>query len=134
MIPLILRLCAVAFTLFPIAASAHVAFGDSHGFMHGFSHPLSGIDHILAMVAVGLFAAHLGGRALWLVPLTFVSVMALAGIAGMAGVQLPFVEIGIGLSVILFGLGVAPSLCGPPLLPFGLLCFFSILHSPPPPI
>jgi len=68
MIPLILRLCAVAFTLFPIAASAHVAFGDTHGFMHGFSHPLSGIDHILAMVAVGLFAAHLGGRALWLVP------------------------------------------------------------------
>jgi urease accessory protein len=68
------RLLVVAFAvLFPFAASAHVGVGDTSGFVHGFSHPLSGIDHILAMVAVGMFAAHLGGRALWLVPLTFVS-------------------------------------------------------------
>jgi hypothetical protein len=72
--------------------------GDTHGFAHGFLHPLSGIDHMLAMVAVGLFAAQLGGRALWLVPTTFVSVMALAGVAGMAGVKLPLVEIGIPTS------------------------------------
>src|SRR5262249_61912482 len=124
MIPLILRLCAVAFTLFPIAASAHVAFGDSHGFMHGFSHPLSGIDHILAMVAVGLFAAHLGGRALWLVPLTFVFVMALAGIAGMGGVQLPVVGIGIGMLGFLFCLGGALSICVPTVVAFGLVWFF----------
>src|SRR5215831_6851722 len=85
MIRSILRLSAVALTLLPIAASAHVGVGDTHGFVHGFSHPVSGIDHVLAMVAVGLLAAHLGGRALWLVPMTFVSVIGLAGVAGMAG-------------------------------------------------
>src|SRR5262245_37141554 len=129
MIPLILRLCAVAFTLFPIAASAHVAFGDSHGFMHGFSHPLSGIDHILAMVAVGLFAAHLGGRALWLVPMTFVSVMALAGFAGMAGVKLPFVEIGIGVSVVVLSLAVAFQLNVPTLVAMALVGILAIFHG-----
>ena len=71
-------LFAAAFTLAPTIASAHVGVGDTDGFVHGFSHPLSGLDHILALVAVGLIAAHLGGRALWLVPLTFVSVMAAA--------------------------------------------------------
>src|SRR5215813_3590317 len=102
-----LRFCAFAIPFLPVAASAHVGVGATHGFIHGFSHPLSGIDHVLAMVAVGMFAARLAGRALWLVPATFISVMALAGVAGMAGVTLPFVEIGIGLSVIVLGLAVA---------------------------
>ena len=53
--------------------------------MHGFAHPLGGLDHVLAMVAVGLYAAMLGGRALWLVPATFVTVMALGGALGIAG-------------------------------------------------
>ena len=70
------------------AAAAHVGAGDANGFVHGFSHPLGGVDHILAMVAVGVFAAHLGGRALWLVPLTFISVLAVAGFVGMAEVKL----------------------------------------------
>src|SRR5262249_568198 len=97
MIRSIPRLCSAAMAFVPLAASADVVVGDGAGFLHGFSHPFSGIDHVLAMVAVGMFAAHLGGRGLWLVPLTFISVMALAGIAGMAGVGLPFVEIGIGV-------------------------------------
>jgi len=129
MIRSFLGFCVAVFALVPVAASAHVGAGDTHGFVHGFSHPLSGIDHILAMVAVGLFAAHLGGRALWLVPLTFVSVMALAGIAGMAGVQLPFVEIGIGMSVIVFGLVVALQLSVPTLVAMGLVGFFAIFHG-----
>ncbi|HMF01261.1 MAG TPA: HupE/UreJ family protein [Terriglobia bacterium] len=129
MIRSFLGFCVGVFALVPVAASAHVGAGDTHGFVHGFSHPLSGIDHILAMVAVGLFAAHLGGRALWLVPLTFVSVMALAGIAGMAGVQLPFVEIGIGMSVIVFGLVVALQLSVPTLVAMGLVGFFAIFHG-----
>jgi urease accessory protein len=53
---------------------AHPALGDASGFVHGFMHPLSGLDHQLAMVMVGLFAYQLGGRALWLVPLTFLGV------------------------------------------------------------
>src|SRR5215467_1555972 len=111
-----LRFCAFAIAFLPVAASAHVGAGDTHGFVHGFSHPVSGIDHVLAMVAVGLLAAHLGGRALWLVPMTFVSVIGLAGVAGMAGVKLPFVEIGIGLSVVVLGLVVAFQLNVPTLV------------------
>lgn len=129
MIRSILRFCAAAIAFLPVAASAHVGVGDTHGLIHGFSHPLSGIDHVLAMVAVGLFAAHLGGRALWLVPLTFVSVMALAGIAGMAGVKLPFVEIGIGMSVVVFGLAVAFQLSVPTLVAMALVGFFAIFHG-----
>jgi urease accessory protein len=81
------------------------------------------------MVAVGLFAAHLGGRALWLVPLTFVSVMAMAGVAGMAGVGLPFVEIGIGMSVVVLGLAIAFQLNPPTLVAMGLVEFFAIFHG-----
>jgi urease accessory protein len=129
MIRTILRLCAVAVAFLPVAASAHVGAGDTHGFLHGFSHPLSGIDHTLAMVAVGLFAAQLGGRALWLVPLTFVSVMALAGIAGMAGVKLPFAEIGIGMSIAVLGLAIAFRLSVPTLVAMSVVGFFAIFHG-----
>jgi len=107
MIRAILRFCSAAIVFLPLAASAHVGVGDTHSLVHGFSHPLGGIDHVLAMIAVGLFAAHLGGRALWLMPLTFVSIMGLAGIAGMVAVELPFGEIGIGMSVVVLGLAVA---------------------------
>src|SRR5215468_6814271 len=113
------RFCVAAFAFVPVAASAHVGVGDTHGFAHGFLHPLSGIDHPLAMVAVGLFAACLGGRALWLVPLSFVSVMALAGIAGSVGIKLPFVEIGIGMSIVALGLAVALQLSVPTLVAMG---------------
>ena len=63
---------AAALTLVPTAALAHPGIGEMHGFVHGFAHPLGGLDHILAMVTVGIFAWQLGGRALWLVPATFV--------------------------------------------------------------
>jgi len=124
-----LGFCVAVFVFAPVAASAHVGAGDTHGFAHGFSHPLSGMDHVLAMIAVGLFAAHLGGRALWLVPLAFVSVMALAGIAGMAGVRLPFAEIGIGMSVVVLGLAVALQLNVPTLAAMSLVGFFAIFHG-----
>ena len=122
-------LLAIALTLVPAAASAHVGVGDAHGFVHGFAHPLSGFDHILAMVAVGLFAAHLGGRELWLVPLTFVSVMALAGVVGMTGMGLPFVEIGIGMSVVVLGLAIAFQLNISTLAAMGLVGFLAIFHG-----
>jgi len=81
------------------------------------------------MVAVGLFAARLGGRALWLVPLTFVSVMALAGMAGMADVTLPFVEIGIGMSVVVLGLAIAFQFSIPTLVAMTCVGFFAIFHG-----
>ena len=124
-----LRFCATALAFIPVAASAHVGVGDTHDFVHGLSHPLSGIDHGPAMVAVGLFAAHLGGRALWLVPMSFVFVTALAGIAGMGGVRLPFVEIGIGMSIVVLGLVVGFQFSVPTLLAMMLVGFFAIFHG-----
>src|SRR5262245_1830735 len=91
----------------PTAAWAHVGVGSTSGFAHGFIHPITGVDHVLAMVAVGMFAANLGGRALWAVPLTFVSVMAAGGALGIAGIGIPFVEAGIAISVIVLGAAVA---------------------------
>ena len=111
------------------AASAHVEVGGANGFIQGFSHPFSGIDHVLSMVAVGALAAHLGGQALWRVPLTFISVLAVAGLFGMAGINLPFVEIGIGLSVVVLGLVLAFRLSLPIVAAMALVGFFAIFHG-----
>jgi urease accessory protein len=96
---------------------------------HGFIHPISGIDHVLAMVAVGVLAAQLGGRALWLVPLSFVGVMAAAGALGMAGIQLPFAELGIALSVIVLGLAIAFPIELPALAAMAVVGFFAVFHG-----
>src|SRR4029077_14532873 len=93
-----LQLATLALVLAPTAALAHVGVGNTSGIMHGFMHPLSGLDHQLAMILVGVFAYQLGGAGLWLVPLTFVSVMALGGFLEVMGIPVPFVEIGIALS------------------------------------
>ncbi|MCW5622583.1 MAG: HupE/UreJ family protein [Burkholderiales bacterium] len=101
-----------ALTLFillvPSMALAHSGpAGHTHGFAQGFLHPLGGIDHVLAMVAVGLLVAHLGGRALLLVPASFVTVMAAGGALGFTGFALPYTELAIALSVIVLGALVA---------------------------
>src|SRR5215831_818164 len=96
--------------LTPWVAFAHTGVGDTNGFVHGFGHPISGLDHVLAMVMVGVLAWQLGGRALWLVPTTFVAVMALAGALGIAGIGISFVEIGIAASVVVLGAMVASEL------------------------
>jgi urease accessory protein len=121
---------AAAIALLPVAAAAHPGIaGHTHGFASGFSHPLSGIDHILAMIAVGLYAAHLGGRALWVVPSSFVSVMALAGVVGMAGVALPFAESGIALSLVVLGLAVGLQINVPILLASASVGCFAVFHG-----
>ena len=120
---------AVALSALTGTALAHPGHGEAGGFAHGFMHPLGGIDHVLAMVAVGLFAAHLGGRALWAVPVTFVSVMALGGALGIAGVNLPLVETGIALSVVVLGLAVAARLNVPTRAAMALVGFFAIFHG-----
>jgi len=125
----LLRLSAVAFVLTPSIAFAHPGRGPHHDFAQGFLHPLSGIDHLLAMVAVGLFAAHLGGRALALVPAAFVATMAAAGLLGMSGFGLPFMEIGIAMSVIVLGTAVALRLQLPLAAAMGLVGFFAIFHG-----
>jgi urease accessory protein len=124
-----LQLATLAAFLAPTAALAHVGVGNTSGFMHGFMHPLSGLDHQLAMILVGVFAYQLGGRALWLVPLTFVSVMALGGFLGVAGIPLPFVEIGIALSVIVFGAVVAFGVKAPLAVAMGAVGLFFHGHA-----
>jgi urease accessory protein len=122
-------LAAALLTVAASAAEAHTGVGNTAGFAHGFTHPLGGIDHVLVMVAVGLFAARSGGRALWLVPLSFVAMMTVGGVFGIAGVGLPLVEIGIGLSVVVLGLAVAFRVYPPTALAMALVGLFAIFHG-----
>lgn len=96
-----------AMTLLAAPAFAHTGVGATSGFAAGVAHPLFGLDHLLAMVAVGAWAALLGGRALWLVPAAFVAAMLVGGGVALAGVDLPMVETGIALSVVVLGALVA---------------------------
>ncbi len=88
------------------AAHAHVERGQSAGFLSGFEHPWSGLDHILAMIAVGIWGAQLGAPAIWLLPVTFPMVMAFGGFLGLIGVPLPGAEIGIAFSAVMLGVMV----------------------------
>ncbi len=118
-----------ATALAPEAAFAHVGGGSTSGFAHGFFHPIGGIDHVLAMVAVGMFAANLGGRALWAVPATFVAVMAFGGLLGIEHVAIPYVEIGIAVSVIVLGLVVALRVQWPVAAAMALVALLAIFHG-----
>ncbi len=98
---------ALAALLVANAAQAHIISAQGAGFAAGFAHPFSGLDHLVAMVAVGLWAAQLGGRARWIVPLAFMGAMAAGAGLALAGVRLPAVETGIASSVMILGLLIA---------------------------
>jgi urease accessory protein len=98
-------LLALGLIALPSAAFAHTGVG-AHDLVHGFMHPVGGLDHVLAMVAVGVFAFVLGGRALWAVPVSFVAMMAVGFALGANGVALPYAELAIALSSVVIG-GVA---------------------------
>jgi urease accessory protein len=115
--------------LAPSLAFAHTGVGETVGFVHGFSHPLSGLDHILAMVMVGVLALQLGGRAVWIVPATFVAVMAVGGALGMMGIAIPFVEAGIALSVVVFGAVIALGIRAPVAIAAAVVGLFAIFHG-----
>lgn len=118
-----------ACVLAPSLAFAHTGVGQTVGFVHGFSHPISGLDHVLAMVLVGILAWQLGGRALWLVPATFVTVMTVGGTLGMMGIAVPFVEAGIAFSVIVLGAVVALGIKAPVAIMAGVVGLFAIFHG-----
>ena len=90
----------------PQLVEAHVEQGQAGGFLIGLQHPWSGVDHILAMVAVGLWGAQLGNPALWVLPITFPIVMSFGAMMGLLGIPLPGIEAGIALSAIVLGLMV----------------------------
>lgn len=110
-------------------AHAHLDSGAHGSFVAGFSHPLFGLDHVLAMVAVGLWAAMLGGRAPWAVPAAFVGVMLAGFLAAMAGLPLPFVEPAILASVVAIGLLVALAVPVPVGAGMAVVGSFALFHG-----
>jgi urease accessory protein len=120
---------AIFFVFAPAAALAHPGHDGAGGLVHGFLHPVTGIDHVLAMIAVGVLAAQYGGRALWLVPMSFLVAMAAAGATGMAGVPVQIVEAGIGLSVVVLGLVIAFQIKPPTLVAMLVVGFFALFHG-----
>lgn len=113
----------------PTLAFAHTGIGHTAGFFHGFEHPVGGIDHVLAMIAVGVFAYVLGGRALWLVPLSFVSMMIVGFMLGVAQVDVPFVELGIALSSIVIGGAAALGRPMPTPIAMAMVGIFAVFHG-----
>lgn len=122
-------IAAFATILTPAAASAHTGVGDASGMAHGFLHPIGGMDHVLAMISVGFFAYMLGGRALLLVPAAFVAMMAAGGALGMAGAPVPFVELGIGLSIMVIGMAAALGRRMPTASAMALVGIFAVFHG-----
>lgn len=122
-------LLALALAFVARAALAHEQVGAAAGFLTGLRHPISGLDHVLAMIAVGLWGAQLGAPAIWVLPVAFPMTMAVGGFLGLLGVPLPGVEIGIGFSALLLGSMVALE-ARPPLAVAALLvAFFAIFHG-----
>jgi urease accessory protein len=120
---------AVLLLLAAVPAGAHEQTGQAAGFLTGIRHPVSGLDHVLAMVSVGLWGAQLGAPAIWLLPVAFPMVMAFGGFLGLVGIPLPGVEVGIALSAILLGLVVALEARPPLWLAAALVGFFAVFHG-----
>ena len=117
-------------TLLPTqVAFAHVGRAEALGFASGFLHPLSGWDHILAMVAVGLWGAQLGAPAIWVLPVAFPLVMAIGGMLGLLGVPIPGIEYGIAASAIALGAAVAFEARPPLVVAAAIVGFFAIFHG-----
>ena len=122
-------LVALALAAMPHPAFAHVEQGQAAGFLTGLKHPWSGLDHVLAMIAVGLWGAQLGNPALWLLPVTFPMMMSLGAVMGLIGMGLPGVEVGIALSSLLLG-GMVMGEVRPKLAVAVLLVgFFAVFHG-----
>lgn len=107
----------------------HDETGAAAGLLAGLRHPVSGLDHVLAMVAVGLWGAQLGAPAVWLLPVAFPLVMALGGTLGLTGVALPGVELGIALSAVALGALVLAEKKAPPAVAALVVGFFALFHG-----
>ena len=110
-------------------ANAHVERGQAAGFLMGLQHPWSGFDHILAMIAVGLWGAQLGNPALWVLPITFPMVMSFGAMMGLLGIPVPGVEIGIAVSAILLGAMVLAEVRPKLVIAAVVVGFFAIFHG-----
>lgn len=120
---------ALALVLSPVAAFGHQEAGQAAGLLAGLSHPVSGLDHVLAMIAVGLWGAVLGPPAIWVLPVAFPLVMAFGGLMGLLGFPLPGVEIGIAVSAVVLGALVLAEVRPPLWLAALIVAFFAIFHG-----
>jgi urease accessory protein len=119
---------AMTLLLTPTIALAHPGHGDN-GLVAGISHPLGGLDHLLAMLAVGLWAAQHKGTARWALPCTFVVTLLIGGLLGFAGLELPVLEGGIAASVLALGLAVALAVRPPLSLAMAATALFALFHG-----
>lgn len=126
-LPALLALLVLAAA--PEIASAHITQEGNGGFLHGFEHPLSGADHLLAMFCVGLWGAQMGGRSVWGLPIAFPLIMVVGGVMGIAGIPLPAIESGIALSIIVLGAAIALVWRPPEWLALAVIGLFAICHG-----
>jgi urease accessory protein len=125
----IVALAVALLLLWPCVAVAHITEGMGGGFGQGFAHPLTGPDHFLAMFAVGVWGAQMGGRAVWTLPVTFPLIMAAGGLVGMSGLPLPHVELGIALSILALGSAIALRWHPIEAVAIALIAVFAICHG-----
>lgn len=123
------RVAVVVLAAAAAPAAAHTGTGLAGGFQSGFLHPLSGFDHLLAMVSVGLWGAFLGRPLIVALPVIFPTVMAIGGVMGIAGVPMPPVEIGIAVSVLVLGAMIAGKVRAPVWLASLIVAVFAIFHG-----
>ncbi len=123
------RAASLVLALVPVAALAHEEAGQAAGFLAGLAHPVSGLDHVLAMIAVGLWGAVLGPPAIWVLPVAFPLVMAVGGLMGLLGFPLPGVEVGIAVSAIVLGTMVLVEVRPPLWLAAAMVAFFAVFHG-----
>jgi urease accessory protein len=126
---LLLALSAASAFGLSVNAYGHEGEGSAGGVISGMSHPVSGLDHVVAMVAVGVWGAQLGKPAIWLLPVAFPMVMAIGGFLGLIGMPLPFVEIGIALSAIVLGSMVLAEAKPPIGVALAIVAVFAVFHG-----
>jgi urease accessory protein len=119
---LLLLLCA-------LGAQAHSGEGGANGFIAGVMHPLTGFDHMLAMVAVGIWGATLGRPLIFALPMAFPLLMVVGGVLGIIGVPLPYIEVGIAMSVIVLGLAIAFAWRAPVAIAIAIVACFGVFHG-----
>jgi urease accessory protein len=124
-----LALVALILVVATTPVLAHGREGQALGFLTGLQHPISGLDHVLAMIAVGLWGAQLGAPALWLLPIAFPMVMAIGGFLGLVAIPVPGIEVGIALSAIVLGLAVMREAKPPLAAAVALVAVFAIFHG-----
>ena len=124
-----LVLALLAYVASAVPAYAHTGTGPLDGFLSGFQHPIFGVDHLLAMLAVGIWGAQMGGRAVWTLPVVFPAIMTIGGVIGILGIPVPRVEIMIALSMLGLGLTIALAWKPHEALAIVVISVFAIFHG-----